>query len=119
MSHRRLAAIAGAVDPIPMATAQFFGISLVAGVTGGAAVYALSSAPAVTTLGLSGGAATSEVSVASLAAQLKFTATVAARQALASRRVPLQTIAQAILSGQRMADPQNHLEPSRSSRKFL
>lgn len=47
------------------------------------------------------------MSVASLSAQLKFTATVAARQALASRRVPLHTIAQAILSGQRMADPQN------------
>jgi RHS repeat-associated protein len=59
----------------------------------------------LTTLGLSGMAG--EAAVASLAAQLKFTATVAARQALASRRVPLYTIAQAILSGQRMADPQN------------
>ena len=67
----------------------------------------MSSAPAFTTLGLSGGVTSSEVSAASLAAQLKFSATVAARQVLASRRVPLQTIAQAILGGQRMADPQN------------
>jgi len=52
LAQRYIFAIRGAVDPIPKATAQFFGISLVAGVTGGAAVYALSSAPAVTTLGL-------------------------------------------------------------------
>jgi RHS repeat-associated protein len=47
-------AIRGAVNPIPMATAQFFGISLATGAIGGAAVYALTPylAPAVTTLGL-------------------------------------------------------------------
>jgi RHS repeat-associated protein len=50
-------AIRGAVDPIPMATAQFFGISLVAGVTGGTAVYALGPSAATTTLGLGGAAA--------------------------------------------------------------
>jgi RHS repeat-associated protein len=38
--------------PIGNATAAFFGISVVAGATGGAVVYALGPAPAVTTLGL-------------------------------------------------------------------
>lgn len=54
LQHRQLAAIASAVDPIPMATVQFFGLSLVAGATGGAAFYALTPylAPTVTTLGL-------------------------------------------------------------------
>ena len=47
-------AIRGAVDPIPMATAQFFGISVVLGSGGGALYYALAPvlAPTVTTLGL-------------------------------------------------------------------
>lgn len=49
-------AIRGAVDPIPMATAQFFGISAVLGTGGGVLYYALAPvlAPTVTTLGLSG-----------------------------------------------------------------
>ena len=74
LQHRQLAAIAAAVDPIPKATAQFFGISLVAGTAGGAALYALAPymAPTVTTLGLSGtgtsGAATG-ASLSSLSIQ--------------------------------------------------
>jgi RHS repeat-associated protein len=47
-------AIRGAVDPIPMATAQFFGISAVLGTGGGVLYYALAPvlAPTVTSLGL-------------------------------------------------------------------
>jgi len=44
-------AIRGAVDPIPKATAQFFGISLVAGTTGGVVLYALGPSTTIT-LGL-------------------------------------------------------------------
>jgi len=48
-------AIRGAVDPIPMATAQFFGISAVLGTGGGFVLHyavAATLAPTVTTLGL-------------------------------------------------------------------
>jgi len=60
------------------------------------------------TLGLGGGAAlmSSEAAATTLAATLQFTGTTAARYALASRFVPLYTLANAILYGTRMADPQ-------------
>jgi hypothetical protein len=53
-AQQYLFAIRGAVDPIPMATAQFFGISAVLGSGGGVLYYALAPvlAPTVTTLGL-------------------------------------------------------------------
>jgi RHS repeat-associated protein len=59
LSQQYIYGIRAAVDPIPMATAQFFGISLVAGTAGGAAVYALTSGAATsfTTLGLASKAA--------------------------------------------------------------
>lgn len=41
LQHRQLAAIAAAVDPIPMATLQFFGIAVIAGTTGGVGYYLL------------------------------------------------------------------------------
>jgi len=50
--HRQLAAIAMAVDPIPMATVAFFGLSVVLGTGGGVIAYLAPSAPAFTTLGL-------------------------------------------------------------------
>jgi RHS repeat-associated protein len=62
-----------------------------------------------TTLGLGTGVSAltaSETAIGTLAAQLQFTGTTAARYALASRFVPLQTLASAILYGTRMADPQ-------------
>ena len=53
LQHRQLAAIAAAVNPIPMATLQFFGLSAVLGTGGGVIAYvAPSAAPVVTTLGL-------------------------------------------------------------------
>lgn len=61
----------------------------------------------LTTLGIGTPALTlSEGAAATLASQLQFTATTAARYALASRWVPLQTLANAILYGTRIADPQ-------------
>ena len=39
LQHRQLAAIAAAVDPIPMATLQFFGLSAVLGTGGGVIAY--------------------------------------------------------------------------------
>ncbi|MGH9968236.1 MAG: RHS repeat-associated core domain-containing protein, partial [Pyrinomonadaceae bacterium] len=62
-----------AVDPIPKATAQFFGISLVVGATGGAAVYALGPAPAVTTLGLATRAAPVAAGATGVLSQLSRT----------------------------------------------
>jgi RHS repeat-associated protein len=50
LQHRQLAAIAGAVDPIPMATLQFFGLSAVMGATGGVAYFVLGPTATVTTL---------------------------------------------------------------------
>ncbi|QYU68070.1 hypothetical protein J4558_25010 [Leptolyngbya sp. 15MV] len=48
----------------------------------------------------------SPAAIQELAAALRFTGTTALRQANPARRVPLQTLATAILTGQRMADPQ-------------
>jgi RHS repeat-associated protein len=39
LQHRQLAAIAAAVDPIPMATLQFFGLSVALGTGGGVVAY--------------------------------------------------------------------------------
>jgi RHS repeat-associated protein len=52
--RQQIFAIRGAVDPIPMATVQFFAISAVLGTGGGVLYYALAPvlAPTVTTLGL-------------------------------------------------------------------
>lgn len=56
LQHRQLAAIAAAVDPIPMATLEFFAVSAVIGGTGGVAYYVAGPAT-VTTLGLGGAGA--------------------------------------------------------------
>ena len=71
-AQQNIYAIRAAVSPIPMATAQFFGISLVAGTAGGAAVYALTSGAATfTTLGLAGKAASAAPLSAAAAGLLK------------------------------------------------
>ena len=71
---QQMFAIRSAVNPIPVATAQFFGLSAVLGTGGGVLYYVVAPflAPTVTTLGLSGtgtGAAATEASLSSLTIQ--------------------------------------------------
>lgn len=93
--------------PIKSLFGTLYGGSLLAGTGAGGAAFLAGGLGAPTTLGLTGTAAAGDGGVAALASQIQFTATTASRQALGSRRVPLQTLAQAILKGRRMADPQN------------
>ena len=124
--HRQLAAIASAVDPIPMATLQFFGLSVITGAAGGGVLYALTPylAPTVTTLGVSGstagvaqGGALTGLSIQQLDAMIhgtqqkllaqlfkgQTTVVEGARQALANLKIPPGLTRQALLVYQEIA----------------
>jgi len=73
LPHRRLAAIAAAVDPIPKATLQFFGLSVALGTGGGYVYYRVASTTAVQTLGLATRAAPAAAGAAGVLNQLSRT----------------------------------------------
>jgi hypothetical protein len=73
LQHRQLAAIAAAVDPIPMATLEFFGLSAALGTGGGYAYARLGTQAVVTTLGLATRAAPVAAGTTGVLSQLSRT----------------------------------------------